>query len=192
MQSENDEFINAANDYFKRLNRVNLLLLKEHTFNLERTQYQEEIAEIDQLIEQLEAQPQLHSHLAIEAEFDYLHRIIKMNKREIAQLQSKLEQRDTMINYLSSLQDIRKKYEKLIDTDYQNGIQQKLSMIRGKVDDLKKKIKEINKDILSYEQEHSELIDEYSFEIKQLEACREKNQKIAAEIEELKAASRRQ
>lgn len=64
-----------------------------------------------------------------------------------------------MISYLTSLQDIRKKYEKLIDTDYQNGIQQKLSMIRGKVDDLKKKIKEINKDILSYEQEHSELID---------------------------------
>jgi len=28
-------------------------------------------------------------------------------------------------------------------------------MIRGKVDDLKKKIKEINKDILSYEQEHA-------------------------------------
>jgi uncharacterized coiled-coil DUF342 family protein len=82
-----------------------------------------------------------------------------MNKREISNLQSKLEQRDTLINYLTSLQEIRKKYEKLIDTDYQNGIQQKLSMIRGKVDDLKKKIKEINKDILSYEQEHSELID---------------------------------
>lgn len=77
----------------------------------------------------------------------------------MAQLQSKLEQRDAMISYLTSLQDIRKKFEKLIDTDYQNGIQQKLSMIRGKVDDLKKKIKEINKDILSYEQEHSELID---------------------------------
>jgi seryl-tRNA synthetase len=77
----------------------------------------------------------------------------------MAQLQSKLEQRDAMITYLTSLQDIRKKFEKLIDTDYQNGIQQKLSMIRGKVDDLKKKIKEINKDILSYEQEHSELID---------------------------------
>ena len=82
-----------------------------------------------------------------------------MNKREISNLQSKLEQRDTLINYLTSLQEIRKKYEKLIDTDYQNGIQQKLSMNRGKVDDLKKKIKEINKDILSYEQEHSELID---------------------------------
>ena len=48
--------------------------------------------------------------------------------------------------------NIHNKYEKLINTDYQNGIQQKLSMIRGKVDDLKKKIKEINKDILSYEQ----------------------------------------
>jgi hypothetical protein len=45
-------------------------------------------------------------------------------------------------------------------------------MIRGKVDDLKKKIKEINKDILSYEQEHSELIDEYSFEVRNLEICR--------------------
>jgi|688.fasta_scaffold175233_1 hypothetical protein len=39
-------------------------------------------------------------------------------------------------------------------------------MIRGKVDDLKKKIKEINKDTLSYEQEHSELIDEFSYELK--------------------------
>jgi hypothetical protein len=64
-----------------------------------------------------------------------------------------------MISELTSLTEIRKKYEKLIDIEYQNGIQQKLSMIRGKVDDLKKKIKEINKDILSYEQEHSELID---------------------------------
>jgi predicted translin family RNA/ssDNA-binding protein len=53
------------------------------------------------------------------------------------------------------LTEVRKKYEKLIDIEYQNGIQQKLSMIRGKVDDLKKKIKEINKDILSFEQEHS-------------------------------------
>lgn len=41
MQNENDEFINASNDYFKCLNRVNLLLLKEHTFNLEKLQYQE-------------------------------------------------------------------------------------------------------------------------------------------------------
>ena len=64
-----------------------------------------------------------------------------------------------MINYLTELTERRKKYEKLIDTQYQNGIQQKLSMIRGKVDDLKKKIKEINKDILAYQQEHSELID---------------------------------
>jgi hypothetical protein len=46
-----------------------------------------------------------------------------------------------MIKELSTLTEVRKKYEKLIDTDYQNGIQQKLSMIRGKVDDLKKKIK---------------------------------------------------
>lgn len=60
-----------------------------------------------------------------------------------------------MITELTGLTEIRKKYEKLIDIEYQNGIQQKLSMIRGKVDDLKKKIKEINKDILSYEQEHS-------------------------------------
>ena len=64
-----------------------------------------------------------------------------------------------MIAHLTELGDIHNKYEKLINTDYQNGIQQKLSMIRGKVDDLKKKIKEINKDILSYEQEHAELID---------------------------------
>jgi predicted translin family RNA/ssDNA-binding protein len=60
-----------------------------------------------------------------------------------------------MISELTTLTEVRKKYEKLIDIEYQNGIQQKLSMIRGKVDDLKKKIKEINKDILSYEQEHS-------------------------------------
>lgn len=95
-----------------------------------------------------------------------------------------------MITYLTALQDIRKKYEKLIDTDYQNGIQQKLSMIRGKVDDLKKKIKEINKDILSYEQEHSELIDECSFEIKTLESYREKNRQLSQEIEQLRNARR--
>ena len=41
MQNENDEFINASNDYFKRLDRVNLLLLKEHTFLLEKVQYEE-------------------------------------------------------------------------------------------------------------------------------------------------------
>lgn len=86
---------------------------------------------------------------------------------------------------------MHRKYEKLINTDYQNGIQQKLSMIRGKVDDLKKKIKEINKDILSYEQEHSELIDEYSFEVRNLELCRERNETLMKEIEELKAARRK-
>jgi len=52
-------------------------------------------------------------------------------------------------------------------------------MIRGKVDDLKKKIKEINKDILSYEQEHAELIDEYSFEIKTYECYKEKNKQLS-------------
>lgn len=93
-----------------------------------------------------------------------------MNKKEISHLGSKLEQTDSMISELTSLTEVRKKYEKLIDIEYQNGIQQKLSMIRGKVDDLKKKIKEINKDILSYEQEHSELIDEFSFELKTYES----------------------
>lgn len=52
-------------------------------------------------------------------------------------------------------------------------------MIRGKVDDLKKKIKEINKDILSSEQEHSVLIDEYSFELKTLQSYREKNKQLS-------------
>ena len=41
MQNENDEYVNASNDYSKRLNSVNLLLLKEHTFLLEKKQYDE-------------------------------------------------------------------------------------------------------------------------------------------------------
>lgn len=168
MQNENDEFVNAANDYFKRLNRVNLLMLKEHTFLLEKNQYQEEITEIDSLITSFQDDPHRHDHLSIDTEFSYLQKVMKGNKHEISQLQLKLEKREAMISYLTQLGDIHNKYEKLINTDYQNGIQQKLSMIRGKVDDLKKKIKEINKDILSYEQEHSELIDEYSYEVRNL------------------------
>lgn len=161
MQSENDEFINASNDYFRRLNGVNLLLLKQHSLLLERKNYEEEMQQIELLTAQLAAPS--HSQLPLEAEFDYLQKCIRSNKREIAQLRSKLEQKESLINELTALTETRKKYEKLIDTEYQNGIQQKLSMIRGKVDDLKKKIKEINKDILSYEQEHGELIDEFSF-----------------------------
>jgi uncharacterized protein YlxW (UPF0749 family) len=168
MQSENDEFINASNDYYRRLNGVNLLLLKQHSLLLERKNYEEEMEQIDLLTAQLAPSPShppssAPSQLPLEAEFDYLQKCIRSNKREIAQLRSKLEQKDSMINELTALTETRKKYEKLIDTEYQNGIQQKLSMIRGKVDDLKKKIKEINKDILSYEQEHGELIDEFSF-----------------------------
>ena len=106
-------------------------------------------------------------------------------------MKSKLEKREAMIAHLTELGDIHNKYEKLINTDYQNGIQQKLSMIRGKVDDLKKKIKEINKDILSYEQEHAELIDDYSYDVRNLEILKEKNQTLTAEIEELKAARRK-
>ena len=98
----------------------------------------------------LKNNPEKHEHLSVTSEFNYLHKIIKDNKKEISQLKSKLEKRETMIAHLTELGDIHNKYEKLINTDYQNGIQQKLSMIRGKVDDLKKKIKEINKDILSY------------------------------------------
>lgn len=64
-------------------------------------------------------------------------------------------------------------------------------MIRGKVDDLKKKIKEINKDILSSEQQHSVLIDEYSYELKTLQSYREKNKQLSEEIERLKAASKK-
>lgn len=96
-----------------------------------------------------------------------------------------------MIAHLTELGDIHNKYEKLINTDYQNGIQQKLSMIRGKVDDLKKKIKEINKDILSYEQEHADIIDDYSYDVRNLKILREKNETLTAEIEELKAARRK-
>ena len=109
----------------------------------------------------------------------------------MSQLKSKLEKREAMIAHLTELGDIHNKYEKLINTDYQNGIQQKLSMIRGKVDDLKKKNKEINKDILSYEQEHAELIDDYSYDVRNLEILKEKNQTLTAEIEELKAARRK-
>lgn len=93
-----------------------------------------------------------------------------------------------MIAYLTTLDNIRRKYQKLIDTEYQNGIQQKLSMIRGKVDDLKKKIKEINKDILSYEQEHSDIIDDYSFDVRTLESYIERNKALTKEIEVLKAS----
>ena len=39
MQSESDDYVNAANEYYKRLNSVNVLLLKEHTFLLEKKQY---------------------------------------------------------------------------------------------------------------------------------------------------------
>ena len=51
---------------------------------------------------------------------------------------------------------------KLISSEYQSALQQKLSVIRGNVDDLKKKIKEINKEINGFEQEHKLMMDEYS------------------------------
>lgn len=92
---------------------------------------------------------------ALESELGHLHGVILSNKTTIGTLTNKLEPLDNSIKELASQNETRKKYEKLIDTEYQNGIQQKLSTIRGKVDDLKKKIKEINKDILSSEQEHA-------------------------------------
>lgn len=90
MKSDNDEFINASNEYFKRLNGVNLLLLKEHTLLLEKKQYEEEIDEVDKLIREFTEMPEKHGHLSAESEFNYLHRVIKANKREISQLGSKL------------------------------------------------------------------------------------------------------
>ena len=110
MHNDNEELINSSNDYFKMLNKVNLLLLKEHTFLLEKKQYQEEINEIDALIDSFKNNPENHAHLSIQAEFDYLHSIIKDNKKEIAQLQMKLEKRDTMINYLVELNNMHSKY----------------------------------------------------------------------------------
>ena len=50
MHTENDELINASTEYFKRLNRVNLLLLKEHALLLEKRTYQEELNEVNTLI----------------------------------------------------------------------------------------------------------------------------------------------
>jgi hypothetical protein len=38
-----------------------------------------------------------------------------MNKKEISHLGSKLEQTDSMISELTTLTEVRKKYEKLID-----------------------------------------------------------------------------
>jgi hypothetical protein len=110
MQNENDEYVNAANDYYKRLNSVNLLLLKEHTFLLEKKQYEEEMAEVDLLIASLKENPEQQSQLSIEAEFNHLHQIIRGNKKEISQLQLKLEKRDAMINHLTQLGDIHSKY----------------------------------------------------------------------------------
>ena len=123
-----------------------------------------------------------------EGELQQLRRVILMNAGEVGQLERKLQPLEKMIGELTYQTETHKKYEKLIDTDYQNGIQQKLSTIRGKVDDLKKKIKEINKDILSNEQEHSELIDEYSFELKNYEHYRHNNQQLQAEIQALRAS----
>ena len=41
MQSESDDLINSTNEYLKRLNGVNLLLLKEHNFLLDQKQFEE-------------------------------------------------------------------------------------------------------------------------------------------------------
>ena len=76
---------------------------------------------------------------------------------------------------MNGLKEEMDKYLKMISPEFHNGIQQKLSMIRGKVDDHKKKIKELNKEILNYEQEHLEQMDDYSFKLKSLEMYRLKN-----------------
>ena len=55
-------------------------------------------------------------------------------------------------------------------------------MIRGKVDDLKKKIKEINKDILSLEQEHREMMDDYSYRCNCLTDYKLKNDIMKREV----------
>ena len=73
---------------------------------------------------------------------------------ELLTLNRKLGTKDSLIKELNALKSTQEKYLKLLSSDYQSHLQQKLSMIRGKVDDLKKQIKEINKDILSLEQEH--------------------------------------
>lgn len=136
-------------------------------------------------MEQLREPTRPHAH-PLHAELQHLHAVILQNKSTIGTLTNKLQPLDVSIKELSAQNETRKKYEKLIDTDYQNGIQQKLSTIRGKVDDLKKKIKEINKDILSSEQEHAELIDEYSFELNNHEFYRKNNQKLREEIRRLR------
>ncbi len=55
------------------------------------------------MIQDLTNDPEKHGHLAIEAEFDYLHKIIKQNKKEINKLSSKLEPTDNLINELTNI-----------------------------------------------------------------------------------------
>ena len=102
-------------------------------------------------------------------------------------MRSNLAEKSSTLSHLTEVSNKRKKYERLIDTEFQNLIQQNYSTIRGKVDDLKKKIKEINKDILSFEQEHSELIDELSNQISIYEDQKEKNNLLEGEIRRLRS-----
>lgn len=66
----------------------------------------------------------------------------------------------------------------MISNEFQNSIQQRLSTTRGKVDELKKKIKEISKETTSIEQEYLEGIDDYSLCLKLLEDYQQQNAKL--------------
>ena len=101
----------------------------------------------------------------IYAEDKHLRNMIRENEIEIKRLERKLQGHEIMA-YVTSLKQTQANYLMLISAEFQNGIQHKLSTIRGKVDELKKKIKEINKETLNYEQEHQEVLDNYSFSIR--------------------------
>jgi len=66
----------------------------------------------------------------------------------------------------------------MISNEFQNSIQQRLSTTRGKVDELKKKIKEISKETTSIEQEYLEGIDDYSLCLKLLEDYQQQNAQL--------------
>ena len=100
--------------------------------------YLKEIDEVDKLINIIKNGED--NSRSVVAEDQYLRSIIKKNHEFIVNKEKTLKGAET-IEEVKDVRAIQEKYVKMMSSEFQSGIQQKLSMIRGKVDELKKKIK---------------------------------------------------
>lgn len=105
---------------------------------------------------------------AVLSEDEYLRNLIKENNNKIRELERRLKGSELLSNS-EKIKEVHDMYSKVLSGDLEKKTRDSLSTLKGKVEETKKKTKELLKEIQSLEEGQKNYIDEYSLYGEQLE-----------------------